>query len=114
MTTVRLDGQPQTSPVWYVWNGEEFLIYSLNSARVRNVAGNPKVSLHLNDDGKGDDVLTIDGASTIDPGLPSAGSNEAYRERYDSFVHSYGWTWDWYDSKYSVPIRVRPTKIRYW
>ena len=114
MTTVRADGQPQTSPVWYFWDGEDFQIYSLDSARARNVAGNPKVSLHLNDDGQGDDVLTMDGEATIDPTLPSAGNNEPYRRRYDSFVIAYGWTWDWYEAKYSVPIRVRPTKIRHW
>jgi PPOX class probable F420-dependent enzyme len=28
MTTVRSDGQPQTVPVWFLWDDEGFLIYS--------------------------------------------------------------------------------------
>ena len=26
LTTVRSDGQPQSVPVWFLWNGESFLI----------------------------------------------------------------------------------------
>jgi hypothetical protein len=29
MTTVRSDGQPQSVPVWFFWDGEKFLVYSL-------------------------------------------------------------------------------------
>jgi hypothetical protein len=28
MTTVRSNGQPQSVPVWFFWDGEKFLIYS--------------------------------------------------------------------------------------
>jgi PPOX class probable F420-dependent enzyme len=52
LTTVRADGQPQSTPVWFLWDGETFLLYSQPGAqKVRNVTANPKVSLHLGDDG---------------------------------------------------------------
>ena len=28
LTTVRSDGQPQSVPVWFLWEGETFLVYS--------------------------------------------------------------------------------------
>jgi PPOX class probable F420-dependent enzyme len=28
LTTVRSGGQPQSVPVWFLWEGETFLIYS--------------------------------------------------------------------------------------
>ena len=53
LTTVRADGQAQSSPVWFLWDGDSFLLYSQPDAqKVRNVAANPKVSLHLGDDAR--------------------------------------------------------------
>ncbi len=54
LTTVRADGQPQTSPVWFLWDGETFLIYSRpDAARLRNIAANRRVSLNLDGNGRG-------------------------------------------------------------
>ncbi|HEV3398549.1 MAG TPA: nitroreductase/quinone reductase family protein, partial [Actinomycetes bacterium] len=73
LTTVRADGQAQSTPVWFLWDGDTFLVYSQPDApKVGNVTANPKVSLHLNDDGAGDDVVTFEGAATVEPGTPRA------------------------------------------
>jgi PPOX class probable F420-dependent enzyme len=49
MTTVRSDGQPQTVPVWLLWDDEEILIYSQpNRQKLRNITRNPRVGLNLN------------------------------------------------------------------
>ncbi len=43
LTTVRPDGQPQAVPVWFLWDGEAFLVYSRPGARkLRNIEANPK------------------------------------------------------------------------
>jgi PPOX class probable F420-dependent enzyme len=43
LTTVRQDGQPQSVPVWFLWEGEEFLIYSQpGRQKLRNIAKNPE------------------------------------------------------------------------
>ena len=37
LTTVSPDGRPQTSPVWFAWDDETFLVYSMpRSAKVPN------------------------------------------------------------------------------
>lgn len=28
LTTVRADGQPQSVPAWFLWDGETFIVYS--------------------------------------------------------------------------------------
>ncbi len=63
LTTVRPDGQPQSVPVWFLWDGEGFLIYSRPGARkLRNIEANPKVNLNLNsnDTGGGNETTHIE------------------------------------------------------
>ena len=41
-TTVRADGRPHTVPVWFLWDGETFLIFSKpGTLKIRNVQRNP-------------------------------------------------------------------------
>ena len=62
LTTVRGDGLPQPSPVWFLWDGETILIYSRpDTPRLRNIAGNPKVALNLDGDGRGGDIVILSG-----------------------------------------------------
>jgi len=56
--TVRPDGQPQSVPVWFLWDGEGFLVYSRPGARkLRNIEANPKINLNLNSNANGGDVV---------------------------------------------------------
>ena len=49
LTTVTPEGQPQSSPIWFVWRDEEILVYSLaETPRVTNIEANPRVALNLN------------------------------------------------------------------
>jgi PPOX class probable F420-dependent enzyme len=114
MTTVRPDGQPQSFPVWFVLEDDQIRIWSLDGVRVENLATNPKVSLHLSDNGRGGDVVSIEGIAAVDRSAGSASASPGYRDRYDGFVKGYDWTWDYFDAKYCVPIQVRPTKVRAW
>jgi len=51
LTTVRPDGQPQSVPVWFLWDGASFLIYSRQGRqKLKNIARNPRVDLNLNSD----------------------------------------------------------------
>src|SRR6267378_3982288 len=54
LTTVDAGGQPQSSPVWFLWDGAEFLIYgSADGKKTRNIQANPKIGLNLDGDGQG-------------------------------------------------------------
>lgn len=110
MTTVRPDGQPQASPVWFVIDDGEFLIYSANSARLDNLAANPLVALNL-DSNAGEDVLTVEGIAQVVEG-PTNLDNPAYQEKYGARIDSMGMTREEFSDTYSTPIRVTPTRWR--
>lgn len=112
LTTVRPNGQPQTLPVWYVLDGDEILVWSIDGKRVQNLGSNPKVSAHVNDDGRGGDILSIEGTAVVDGARGSAKDHAKYVDRYQSFLNSYDWSWDGFSEKYSVPVVITPMKIR--
>src|SRR5262245_27213018 len=57
LTTVRADGTPVPTPVWFYWQEEGMLIFTQpGSHKLRNVAGNPRVALNFNTDQDGGSV----------------------------------------------------------
>jgi PPOX class probable F420-dependent enzyme len=113
LTTVRGDGQPQSSPVWFLWDGRTILIHSLpGSQKVPNIRRNPRVSLHLNDDGAGGDVVSIEGTATIAEGDPPLTDVPEYVEKYRDLIAALGSDPDGFAEAYSVAIRVTPTRWR--
>ncbi|HEV3497642.1 MAG TPA: TIGR03667 family PPOX class F420-dependent oxidoreductase [Actinomycetes bacterium] len=115
LTTVRADGQAQSSPVWFLWDGDTFLVYSQPDApKVGNVAANPRVSLHLNDDGAGGDVVSFEGAATVEPDTPRADRVEGYLAKYRGAIAALGYEPGPFARTYSAAIRVRPTRVRVW
>lgn len=46
VATIGTDGAPQVTPNWYLWDGEAFLISTLDwTVKVRNVRRDPRVTL---------------------------------------------------------------------
>ena len=113
-TTVASNGTPQTSPVWFLWEDDEILIYSLESPRARNIQTHDRVSLHLDGNGLGGDIVILEGSARVDESAPSAAENPGYIAKYESVMDGHGWTPAWFAGRYSVPIRVKPTRFRYW
>lgn len=115
LTTVRHSGQPQTSPVWFLFQNGEFLVYSLpGTARTANLEANPLVSLHLDGNGEGGDIVSIEGKAHIDPAAPPSNQVAAYQEKYAGFIARNGWTPDSFAADYPVAIRIVPTRSRAW
>ncbi len=113
LTTVRDDGTPEPSPVWFLWDGSTFLIYSQpDKPKLRNIARDPKVALHFNSDPEGDDVAIFTGEAKIDAGVPPATQVPDYLAKYRQGIRNIGMTPDSFAQSYSVPIRVTPTKLR--
>jgi PPOX class probable F420-dependent enzyme len=115
LTTVRADGQPQSVPVWFVWEEGSFLIYSQRGKpKLRNIEDNPKVSVHLRGTDTGDDVVTIEAMATPVPDTPAADRVEHYIRKYSGLIDHYGWTPASFAEDYSEPIRLTPTTVRTW
>ena len=113
LTTVSPEGQPQSTPVWFRWDGETFLLYSQpGRPKLTNIEANPKVSLHLVGDAKGEDIVTIEGTAAVDPSAPPGDQIPEYIDRYLSLIEGFGWTPASFAADYSVAVRVTPTRFR--
>lgn len=113
MTTVTPHGQPQTSPVWFLWDGQEILIWSLDpTPRLANLRTNDKVALNLDGNGTGGDIVTIEGVAVIDPDGPAAHEVPEYVKRYQDRMDK-GWGGPaQFAAKYPTLVRVAPTRVR--
>ncbi len=112
LTTVRPDGRPQPVPVWFLWDGSSFLVYSQpNRPKLRNIRRNPHVALNLNSDPLGDDVVRIDAEAEIDEAASPADQVAAYVDKYREAIARLGMTPASFARSYSVPIRITPIAV---
>ena len=115
LTTVRSDGQPQTVPVWFLWDDEGFLIYSQpNRQKLNNLSRNPHVGLNLNSDAYGGDVFRLEGTATIDEDAPPTNEVAPYVEKYRESIARIGFDPEGFARAYSVAVRVTPERWQVW
>jgi PPOX class probable F420-dependent enzyme len=114
LTTVRDDGQPQSVPVWFLWEDGEFLAYSQpGKPKLANIGSHPKVSLHLRGTETGGEVVTFEGEARRSDD-PPADRVPAYIEKYRGQIDADDWTPRSFAEDYSVPIRITPTAVHVW
>lgn len=113
LTTVTPAGAPLPRPVWFLWDdAESVTMYSEPGARVRNLGSNPRVTLNFAGDGRGGDIVVLSGTATIDADAPPADRADAYLAKYDEHIARIGMTHDSFAQRYSVPVRIRLTRVR--
>lgn len=113
LTTVNPDGQPQSSPIWFLWRNGTIIVYShVRAPRNANIEGNPHVAFNLNTDDGGDNVVTMEGEARIDLRLPPCSEDADFQARYRARIDGYGWTPEWHAANYPVPIVITPTRWR--
>lgn len=113
LTTVGADGTPQPNPVWFLWDGESFLIYSLSdAARIAHIRRNPHVALHFDGNGRGGDIVIFTGIAREAPEEPPASERPDYLERYRERIDRIFGGPVAFSARYSRPLRVIPTKLR--
>jgi PPOX class probable F420-dependent enzyme len=113
MTTVTPGGEPLPMPVWFIWDGDATVVmYSLPTARVRNVESNPRVTLNFHGDGRGGDIVVLSGLAEVDRDAPPASESPAYLEKYDAHIALIGMTPETFARRYSVPVQIRLTGLR--
>ncbi len=112
-TTVGTDLTPQPRPVWFLWDGDSFLIFSQPGAhKLRHLKAHSKVALNLNSDEVGDDVAVFIGTAAIDSNLPPAHEIPAYFRKYRKAIANLGMSPEEFSREYSVAIRVIPSDLR--
>ena len=115
LTTVRSDGQSQSVPVWFLWEGEAFLIYSRpGRQKLKNFGGNRRVGLHLNSNARGGDVVRVEGTAEVVQDVPPADEIGERVEKYRENIARIGFDPDGFARTYSVALRVTPERWRVW
>jgi PPOX class probable F420-dependent enzyme len=119
ITTVRGDGQPQTSAVWFHWDGDDFLLFSQPRAlKVRNLAAEPRVSLNLNGTGYGSDLVIVEGTAEVLPDFasgswPEPARVDAYYAKYEtSLREALGSSAAEMAGAFTTALRITPTRWR--
>jgi PPOX class probable F420-dependent enzyme len=89
IATASPEGKPSATPVWGAWvEGRLYFDGSPETRRGKNIAANPKVTVHLE---SGDEVVILEGEARIFSTAPERALSEkvaaAYREKYEK--HGY-------------------------
>ena len=115
LTTVTRGGQAQSSPVWFAVHGDAIYIQSRpEGAKLPNIRANNKVSFHLDSDGTGTDIVTIDGEAEILGGA-SPDVRDTYLQKYERLIRErLGSTPEEMVDQYNTTVRVTPRRVRAW
>jgi PPOX class probable F420-dependent enzyme len=116
LTTVTPAGQPQPSPVWFLSEGDELLVYSrADTPRIANLRSNARVAASFDGDGDGGDVVVLEGEARIARERAAlADVPPAYLEKHAAKLAEYGWTMESMLVDYPVELRIRITRVRAW
>jgi PPOX class probable F420-dependent enzyme len=113
LTTTGADGTPQPAPVWFLWEGETFLIYTLtNAKRLAHIERNPRVALHFDGDGTGGDIIVFTGEARRAPDEPPADQHPAYAAKYRDLIAEEFQAAEIFARDYPVALRITPRKVR--
>ena len=117
LTTVDSKGTPQPKPVWFIWEGDSFLIFSKPDAyKVGHLKSNPRAALNFNTKDKAGEehLIVFVGDASFDKDVSPAHEVSAYLEKYKSGFDDLKLTPEAFSKEYSIAIRIKPTQVRGW
>ena len=115
LTTVRHDGQPQSVPVWFLWDSETMLVYSQpDRQKLRNIARNPRVGFNLNSSATGGDVARAECTTEVVEDAPPANEVSEYLEKYRESIARIGFDPEGFARAYPGALRLTPSRWQVW
>jgi PPOX class probable F420-dependent enzyme len=112
-TTVSRDGTPQPNPVWFLHDGDDILIYNLNTAaRLTHLRSRPQVSLNLNTTPDGGGVVVITGLARVVPDEQPGHEHPGFMAKYAEAMAQVSGDPAEFGAEYSVAVRVDIGKVR--
>lgn len=113
LTTTGPDYTPQPRPVWFYWNGQQFLHYSRPSAhKLNHIEQYPNVALHFNSDSRGHNVAVFLGQARVDREGARALHSSKFIDKYRTRIEEQGATPESFSQDFSVSIHVEPFTLR--
>jgi PPOX class probable F420-dependent enzyme len=116
LTTISSDETPQPNPVWFIWNGDHFIIFSKpNQAKLKNIARNPRVSFNFEATEDEEQITIFTGAAEIiDRATIPQSLLDTYAEKYAQGMINIELPREQYEAAYTSVIRFVPEKVRGW
>jgi PPOX class probable F420-dependent enzyme len=111
LSTVKPDGTPHIVPVWFLWDGEFFYIYSKPDQKIRNLQQNNAVMLALDDTKGGSDPIWVSGEAALLPREEALTTKPAYVSKYQTLLDRSNWTGESMAQDYTEPIKITPRKF---
>ena len=114
LTTVRPDGQPVSVPVWFLLREDgTILLYSQpGKAKLRNIVGNPRVSLTLDVTDIGRDVVRIEGTVQQLHDQPAADEEPDYLAKYLERIATVFGSPERFAELFSAALVITPSRLR--
>ncbi len=104
IATVRPNGAPHLTPVWFVWDAESlYICISPSSRKARNLAENPQVAVSLED---GRNAVIVEGMATH-------ATPEEREQVAPLFLSKYDWN-ILTDTTYTLLLKISPRKFLAW
>jgi PPOX class probable F420-dependent enzyme len=115
LSTTSADRVPAIVPVWFVWDGESFLVFSKPHARkVRNMAENPRVMLAIGEPDDDFDVQLVEGRAQLLDAHTADLLPAALGDKYRRWLEGIGLDLAEFAATYSQPVRIVPTRFLPW
>jgi PPOX class probable F420-dependent enzyme len=112
LTTTRTDGMPLPNPVWFLWNGHQFLVFTEpTSVKMKNMARNERVALNLNTDFNGGSVAIFQAEANLHSAPADEAELDAYLSKYEEGMRRLGLSSELLVTNYQL-IRLTPVKFR--
>ena len=113
LTTTDTQGIPQPRPVWFLWDGETFLVFSQPQAyKVAHIQNQGQVALNLNSTFTGGDVVVLIGEAEVLDAPVSQQDMDAYLKKYEQGLKGINMTESDFQDSYHTAIRIKPTQLR--
>ena len=113
LTTVGKDGTPQPNPVWFLLDNDSLLIYNRPDAnRITHIKSRPQVSLNLDGNGKGGDIVVITGTAALIDDVPPCDQLPAYLAKYQDLMTRVAGSPENFGKAYPVAMRITINKVR--
>jgi hypothetical protein len=105
VATVRRDGRPHLTPVWYVWLNERiYIAIGSNSQKFVNLKGNQAVALAIPNT---DRVIILEGEA-------HAANRATIDKLGEYFFHKYEWDFRYDEAEDWRLVEITPYKILAW
>ncbi len=106
LATVRPDGSPQTSVMWFDWDSKRIrMTHTKTRQKFQNLAREPRIALSIADPEDGYRFLEVRGV------VEAIEDDDAEASFYKSLQHRYGMDYPIKDAAVRVVMTIRPTSF---